>query len=573
MPAESWPSAENAATATSPVAVSAAPGAADYDAILAAVMETERGRWFLAEYARRNRHADTAEVLAALERLAARSGGRPVGSQPDIGPREAGADIDRLRGELADMATTIARAKTEIAAIPLEPARGDRTAEAAEPLDAVVRTTERATTEILAAAKQVQDVAWTMREQGMEQAFCDRLDRCATAICAACSSQDLTGQRTRKIIHVLRYVEARIQAMHGPWDGAAQSAKEAATEVTTQAATQAATEATAVAPTPEQAVESGDLVESEADRATGPTMPVPVAAPVVAPPPVMEAAEDNTQYAPSAVASPPLPSPCEGSAPAELYPATAEPACLEPMDQGIAAQSGVRPAASANEEKPTTHTIEGPTGSFSILTGRTAEPEEAPSPAAATPVAVEPEAAVDDLRALAAQLVAEFGNDADAPDAEPDAMAEAAPTTTPEIAPAAEAPREAAPSLEPEPIIANLRAFAASFTVERRKEPDGPETAPVAMPETAPVPAAPPETATTTKAPPIATPSPIAVEQPPMHTDEAALPLTAAPQFGDLPQRPAPEPPPSPRRKADIAENLFADVMALTEEERMALFT
>ena len=35
----------------------------------------------------------------------------------------------------------------------------------------------------------------------------------------------------------------------------------------------------------------------------------------------------------------------------------------------------------------------------------------------------------------------------------------------------------------------------------------------------------------------------------------------------------APEPQPSPRRKADIAENLFADVMALTEEERIALFT
>ena len=32
---------------------------ADYEAIEAAVVETNRGRWFLAEYARRNRHADT----------------------------------------------------------------------------------------------------------------------------------------------------------------------------------------------------------------------------------------------------------------------------------------------------------------------------------------------------------------------------------------------------------------------------------------------------------------------------------------------------------------------------------
>jgi hypothetical protein len=41
----------------------------DYDAIEAAVMETARGRWFLAEFARRNRHADTRMLLDALARL------------------------------------------------------------------------------------------------------------------------------------------------------------------------------------------------------------------------------------------------------------------------------------------------------------------------------------------------------------------------------------------------------------------------------------------------------------------------------------------------------------------------
>src|SRR5712671_4869976 len=41
----------------------------DYDAIRATVMESARGRWFLEEYARRNRNADTKLVLAAIERL------------------------------------------------------------------------------------------------------------------------------------------------------------------------------------------------------------------------------------------------------------------------------------------------------------------------------------------------------------------------------------------------------------------------------------------------------------------------------------------------------------------------
>src|SRR6516165_7876471 len=41
-----------------------------YDAIHATVMESARGRWFLAEYARRNRNADTEFVLSAIERIA-----------------------------------------------------------------------------------------------------------------------------------------------------------------------------------------------------------------------------------------------------------------------------------------------------------------------------------------------------------------------------------------------------------------------------------------------------------------------------------------------------------------------
>ena len=41
----------------------------DYEAIEAAVLETARGRWFLDEYARRHRVADTAVVLDAIGRL------------------------------------------------------------------------------------------------------------------------------------------------------------------------------------------------------------------------------------------------------------------------------------------------------------------------------------------------------------------------------------------------------------------------------------------------------------------------------------------------------------------------
>jgi hypothetical protein len=41
----------------------------DYNDIEAAIKETSRGRWFLSEYARRNRHADTNLILSAISNI------------------------------------------------------------------------------------------------------------------------------------------------------------------------------------------------------------------------------------------------------------------------------------------------------------------------------------------------------------------------------------------------------------------------------------------------------------------------------------------------------------------------
>src|SRR3954452_12975338 len=58
------------AFALSPISARAAlPGEEDYAAISEAFMETSRGRWFLTEYAKRNRNADTRMVLDAVARI------------------------------------------------------------------------------------------------------------------------------------------------------------------------------------------------------------------------------------------------------------------------------------------------------------------------------------------------------------------------------------------------------------------------------------------------------------------------------------------------------------------------
>lgn len=69
-----------------------------YEALESAVMESARGRWFLAEYARRNRAADTTMLLDALKRLenVASTTAKPA---PDI--QELASTIKAARSEIA----------------------------------------------------------------------------------------------------------------------------------------------------------------------------------------------------------------------------------------------------------------------------------------------------------------------------------------------------------------------------------------------------------------------------------------------------------------------------------------
>ncbi|ETR78895.1 hypothetical protein X566_01690 [Afipia sp. P52-10] len=73
------------AFALSPINARASlPTDADYEAICNAFMETSRGRWFLSEYAKRNRNADTRLVLDAVERIeAALANQRQAQSEPE----------------------------------------------------------------------------------------------------------------------------------------------------------------------------------------------------------------------------------------------------------------------------------------------------------------------------------------------------------------------------------------------------------------------------------------------------------------------------------------------------------
>jgi chemotaxis protein CheZ len=119
--------------------------------------------------------------------------------------------------DIREMANAIARTKAEIASIKPEGAEGGRFEEASVELDAIVQATATATGDILSAAETIQEIAWTLREIGTEGEVCDLIDTKATDIYTACSFQDITGQRTRKVIGVLRFLEERIDSMMAIW--------------------------------------------------------------------------------------------------------------------------------------------------------------------------------------------------------------------------------------------------------------------------------------------------------------------------------------------------------------------
>jgi hypothetical protein len=163
----------------------------DYDAICATVMESARGRWFLQEYARRNRNADTLQVLAAIERIETVIRG------------ERGRDAyASFRGELAEMAKTIAAARAEVADTKPPAAAGGGTAPA-----------QAKAADILAAAERLQDVTWTMRERGLDPATCDQIEAITAAIQKASAPRDPDDGRARKLGEALQSLERRIHTM------------------------------------------------------------------------------------------------------------------------------------------------------------------------------------------------------------------------------------------------------------------------------------------------------------------------------------------------------------------------
>ena len=177
------------------------PADADYDAVYAAVMATLRGRWFLEEYARRSRSADTRLILDAIERI------------EGVVRRGQSQEADQgVRIDLLEMAKTIAQTRADIAEMPV-PDDQIKANGGAKTEPKAARSKTEAPIDILAAAERLQDVVWTMRERGVDMATCDQIADVADAIRAAPLLREGSERRAQRLGEVLKYLERRIDGM------------------------------------------------------------------------------------------------------------------------------------------------------------------------------------------------------------------------------------------------------------------------------------------------------------------------------------------------------------------------
>jgi hypothetical protein len=146
------------AFALSPISARAVlPSEQDYDAISEAFMETSRGRWFLGEYAKRNRNSDTRMVLDAVSRI-----------EETLAAQKQPVTESALKQALVSVRHAVEQAHVAASAA----------------VDNAVL--EENLAPVRKAARIIREISWRWREIGADGRICDLLDSQVGAIDGAC---------------------------------------------------------------------------------------------------------------------------------------------------------------------------------------------------------------------------------------------------------------------------------------------------------------------------------------------------------------------------------------------------
>jgi len=227
----------NDAFALSPISARASvPSEEDYEAIREAFMETSRGRWFLSEYARRNRNADTSMVLDAVARIE-----QALAAQNQL-PAPPPPVEDKRAQMLAAIKHAVACAEES----------------AANALNNL--GIEAGLAPIRKGARIIKEISWRWREIGADGRICDLIDSQVSAIDAGCNQIAEIDPRTT--------LRAAFEIIKTSIAGFADAAAPGEADVDDKVAQAPAPNDDAAAPTAEETDATGKTGHAEAALAT-----------------------------------------------------------------------------------------------------------------------------------------------------------------------------------------------------------------------------------------------------------------------------------------------------------------
>jgi chemotaxis regulatin CheY-phosphate phosphatase CheZ len=184
----------------------------DYLALEDALCANARGRAFLRMRDQRSRVVAGDEVKRMLRGLTKDLKRAAAPEEPG-----GGTHLRILRQELQEMSSSIQQTRNEVAALRPDDTGNNRIMSATGELDAIVTATERATGEILNAAERILELAGRLEKTPETKDIIADIEGQGIEILTACSFQDITGQRTTKVVNTLHYLEKRVNSMIEIW--------------------------------------------------------------------------------------------------------------------------------------------------------------------------------------------------------------------------------------------------------------------------------------------------------------------------------------------------------------------
>jgi chemotaxis protein CheZ len=132
------------------------------------------------------------------------------------------AQCEKLKVELDLIYDAISRTKREIAVLHGKSFNGEEMARVNGELGAVVGGTEEATQQILEAAESIDQAASALTKVNspdQQKLISEEIQERVVSIFEACNFQDLTGQRIKKVMNTMKFIENHITVMMDIWGG------------------------------------------------------------------------------------------------------------------------------------------------------------------------------------------------------------------------------------------------------------------------------------------------------------------------------------------------------------------